>query len=96
MDDPPAGFPRCFTASRRRRPFIVPHICDVEQLRQVARDIVGDLTAYDLFITPTPTQLPCPFGYYDMSETDIDRYNAKWAGTAEPFPSWKGLGQSPE
>ncbi|RUY96300.1 amidase family protein, partial [Mesorhizobium sp. M7A.F.Ca.CA.003.01.2.1] len=50
------------------------------------RDIVGDLGAYDLFITPTLTQLPRPLGYYDMSETDIDRYNAKWTDAVFAFP----------
>lgn len=62
------------------------HISDVEQLRQIGRAIVGDLAAYDLFITPTLTQLPRPFGYYDMSETDIDRYNAKWADSVFAYP----------
>lgn len=62
------------------------HITDVEQLRQMARDIVGDLHAYDLFVTPTLTQLPRPVGYYDMSETDIDRYNAKWTDSVFAFP----------
>ncbi|TIX99025.1 MAG: amidase, partial [Mesorhizobium sp.] len=56
----------------------IRHIADVETIRQVGRDIVGDLAPYDLFITPTLTQLPRPLGYYDMSEPDIDRYNAKW------------------
>jgi amidase len=27
-----------------------------------------------------------PFGYYDMSETDIDRYNAKWTDAVFAFP----------
>ena len=64
----------------------VRHISDVEQLRQIGRDIVGDLDAYDLFVTPTLTQLPRPLGYYDMSETDIDRYNAKWTDAVFAFP----------
>jgi amidase len=64
----------------------IRHISDVEQLRQVGRDIVGDLAPYHLFITPTLTQLPRPLGYYDMSETDIDRYNAKWADSVFAFP----------
>ena len=41
---------------------------------------------YDLFVTPTLTKLPRPFGYYDMSEPDIDRYNAKWADSVFAFP----------
>ncbi|TIS53964.1 MAG: amidase [Mesorhizobium sp.] len=64
----------------------IRHISDIEQLRQVGRDIVGDLVAYDLFVTPTLTQLPRPLGYYDMSEPDIDRYNAKWTDAVFAFP----------
>ena len=48
--------------------------------------MVGQLQPFDLFITPTLTQLPRPVGYYDMSEPDIDRYNAKWADSAFAFP----------
>jgi amidase len=64
----------------------IRHISDVETIRQVGRDIVGDLSPYDLFITPTLTQLPRPVGYYDMSEPDIDRYNAKWTDAVFAFP----------
>ncbi|RWD77741.1 amidase [Mesorhizobium sp.] len=64
----------------------IRHIADVETIRQVGRDIVGDLAPYDLFITPTLTQLPRPLGYYDMSEPDIDRYNAKWTDAIFAFP----------
>jgi amidase len=44
------------------------------------------LQPFDLFITPTLTQLPRPVGYYDMSEPDIDRYNAKWTDSVFAFP----------
>lgn len=64
----------------------VKHISDVEQLRLVGRHIVADLNSYDIFITPTLTQLPRPFGFYDMSETDLDRYNAKWDDAVFNFP----------
>lgn len=64
----------------------IKHVNDVEQLRLIGRDIVTDLNAYDIFITPTLTQLPRPLGYYDMSETDLDRYNAKWADAVFNFP----------
>ena len=37
-------------------------------------------------VCPTLTQLPLPLGYYDMSETDIDRYNAKWADSVFALP----------
>jgi amidase len=41
---------------------------------------------YDVFITPTLTQKPRPLGYYDMSETDLDRFNALWSDAAFMFP----------
>lgn len=64
----------------------IKHVSDVEQLRLLGRDIASDLNAYDIFITPTLTQLPRPLGYYDMSETDLDRYNAKWGDAVFNFP----------
>ncbi|HEV2505617.1 MAG TPA: amidase [Mesorhizobium sp.] len=65
----------------------VEHVRDVEKLRQLSRAIAQDLSPYDIYVTPTLTQLPRPMGYYDMSMTDLDRYNAKWsdAGFAYPF-----------
>lgn len=64
----------------------IAHISDVEAVRQFAREIATDLQPYDVFLTPTLTQLPRPVGYYDMSETDLDRYNDKWADAAFTFP----------
>ena len=64
----------------------IDHITHVEEVRTTARAIVADLYPYDLFVTPTLTQLPRPVGYYDMSETDIDRYNAKWTDSFFSFP----------
>ncbi len=65
----------------------VEHVRDVEKLRQLSRAIAQDLAPYDVYLTPTLTQLPRPMGYYDMSMTDLDAYNAKWAdaGFAYPF-----------
>lgn len=64
----------------------IQHISDVEQVRQFGRTIVGDLQPFDLFVTPTLTHLPRPMGYYDMSESDLDRYNAKWTDSVFTFP----------
>ena len=64
----------------------IEHANDVEELRQLSRSIASDLLAYDIYLTPTLTQLPRPHGYYDMSETDLDRYNAKWADAVFAFP----------
>uniref|UniRef100_UPI0019536DA3 hypothetical protein n=1 Tax=Stenotrophomonas maltophilia TaxID=40324 RepID=UPI0019536DA3 len=49
---------------RGRAPGGIKHVSDVEQLRLLGRDIASDLNAYDIFITPTLTQLPRPLGYY--------------------------------
>lgn len=64
----------------------VKHVNDIEQVRQLSRAIATDLDPFDIFITPTLTRLPRPVGYYDMSETDIDRYNAKWTDSVFAFP----------
>lgn len=56
----------------------VEHSTDIEQFRLHSRAIASDLAAYDVFLTPTLTQPPRPFGFWDMSEPDIDAYNAKW------------------
>src|SRR6185312_434286 len=71
---------------RGRQTSGVKHIGDVEQIRQFSRAIATDLDPFDIFITPTLTRLPRPVGYYDMSETDIDRYNAKWTDSVFAFP----------
>ncbi|MHA6687575.1 amidase [Mesorhizobium sp. A556] len=62
------------------------HATDVERLRVLGREVTTDLVPYDLFVTPTLTQLPRPMGYYDMSMTDIDAYNAKWTDSMFAFP----------
>lgn len=56
----------------------VQHSIDVEQYRLSSREIATDIAQYDVFLTPTLTQPPRPFGFWDMSEPDIDAYNAKW------------------
>ena len=56
----------------------VEHSNDIEQQRLHSRAIASDLAAYDVFLAPTLTHPPRPFGFWDMSEPDIDAYNAKW------------------
>lgn len=62
------------------------HAADIEALRLWSREIADDLDTYDVFVTPTLTQPPRPLGYWDMNETDIDRYNAKWTDAAFMSP----------
>lgn len=51
---------------------------DYEQLRLWSRAIATELDPFDVYLTPTVTHPPRPFGYWDMNEPDLDRYNAKW------------------
>jgi amidase len=56
----------------------IEHSSDIEAYRLFSRQIAGDLASYDVFLTPTLTHPPRPFGTWDMSEPDIDVYNAGW------------------
>lgn len=68
------------------------HAADVEALRQLGRAVAVDLAPYDIYVTPTLTQLPRPLGFYDMSMTDLDAYNALWADSVFMFPfNFSGL-----
>jgi amidase len=71
---------------RGRSQSAAQHATDVGALRVMSREIAADLLAYDVFLTPTLTQKPRPLGYWDMSEPDLDRYNAKWTDAAFMFP----------
>ena len=62
------------------------HASRIEQVRQTARAVVQDLLPFDIVMTPTLTQPPRPVGYYDMSMTDLDAYNALWSDAVFQFP----------
>ncbi len=64
----------------------VQHVNLMNALRGLSREIAADLLPYDVYLTPTLTQKPRPLGFYDMSETDLARYNAKWTDAAFMFP----------
>lgn len=57
----------------------VTHAGQIETVRQIGRSIVQDLLPFDVFLTPTLTQLPRPRGFYDMTMADLDAYNALWS-----------------
>ena len=61
------------------------HAIAVAAMRRVNQQIQAELVPYDAFLTPTLTQPPRPVGYWDMNETDVDRYNAKWTDAAFMF-----------
>ncbi|WP_284316324.1 amidase [Labrys miyagiensis] len=62
------------------------HARDDQELRQLGRAVADDLMPYDIFITPTLTQLPRPVGYYDMGDGDLDRYLSRWSDAVFAFP----------
>ncbi len=64
----------------------IRHISDVDAVRRIGRTIASGLDAYDIFLTPTLTQLPRPVGFYDMAMTDLDAYNDLWSDGAFMFP----------
>jgi len=64
---------------RGRATMATAHAGRVEQLRQMGRAIVTELSPFDVYLTPTLTRPPRPVGFYDMSLTDLDAYNALWA-----------------
>ncbi|MDF0603555.1 amidase [Psychromarinibacter sp. C21-152] len=62
------------------------HAGRVEQVRQIGREVARELDPFDIFVTPALTQPPRPVGYYDMSLTDLDAYNALWTDAVFQFP----------
>ena len=53
------------------------HALQIETLRRHGREIAGKLAPYDVYVTPTIPLPPRQLGWFDMSEPDVDRYNAK-------------------
>jgi amidase len=52
----------------------VDHSNQVETMRQICRDILGRMAAYDAWLMPTVPMLPRTHGYYDMS-LDVETYD---------------------
>jgi amidase len=71
---------------RGRAQTAVEHVNLMNALRGLSRDISADLLPFDVYLTPTLTQKPRPLGYYDMSMSDLDAYNAKWTDAVFMFP----------
>ena len=61
------------------------HAVSIHAMRKVNQQIQARLRPFDVFLTPTLTQLPRPVGYWDMNEPDVDAYNAKWSDAAFMF-----------
>ncbi len=65
--------------ARGRAASAIEHAARINEIRAMGRAIAADLRPYDVFLTPTLTQAPRPKGFYDMSMTNLDDYNALWA-----------------
>ena len=64
---------------RGRATDAISHARRIESLRVMGRALATEMAPYDLFLTPVLTQPPRPVGFYDMTMTDLDAYNALWA-----------------
>ncbi|MCC6205288.1 MAG: amidase [Hyphomicrobiales bacterium] len=54
-------------------------------VRKAGQSICAELAAYDVFVSPTLTQLPRPVGYWSMKDGDRKRYLARWSDAAFMF-----------
>ncbi len=61
------------------------YAASIGTVRKANQQIQAELQPFDVFLTPTLTQAPRPVGYWDMSEPDVDRYNARWTDAAFMF-----------
>lgn len=71
---------------RGRQGSAIEHANRIEQVRQIGRSVAQDLAAFDIVLTPVLTQPPRPRGYYDMSLSDLDAYNALWSDSVFMSP----------
>jgi amidase len=62
------------------------YAASIAGIRKANQQIQMELAPYDVFLTPTLTQLPRPVGYWDMNEPDFDRYIGMWTDAAFLFP----------
>src|ERR1700727_1401 len=57
----------------------------VAAVRKANQGVQAELAPFDVFLTPTLTQLPRPVGYWDLNEPDFDKYIATWTDAAFLF-----------
>lgn len=55
----------------------IQHSDDIEAMRKMSRQIVEDLTSFDVYLAPVLPVPPRPAGWYDMSEPNIHVYNER-------------------
>jgi amidase len=57
----------------------------IAAVRKAGQSISTELSTYDVFVTPTLTQLPRPVGYWSMEDGNRERYLARWSDAAFMF-----------
>src|ERR1700728_3436792 len=62
------------------------YAASVAAVRKANQRVQAELAPFDVFLTPTLTQLPRPVGYWDLNEPDFDKYIATWTDAAFLFP----------
>jgi amidase len=65
-------------AERGRTLSAADHVRTTTALRQASHHIARDIVDYDVYLTPTLTQLPRPIGYWSMAHPDLDAYLDRW------------------
>jgi amidase len=63
----------------------IDHAKSIAALRLAAMHIAAELMPYDVFLTPTLTQLPRPLGYWSMDAGDLNAYLDRWADAGYMF-----------
>ncbi len=68
------------------------YAASVAAVRKANQQVQVELAPFDVFLTPTLTQLPRPVGYWDLNEPDFDKYIATWTDAVFLFPfNFSGL-----
>lgn len=63
----------------------IDHSDTVHALRRASHLIASDIGSYDVFLTPTLSQLPRPIGYWSMESDDLDAYLDRWSDAGYMF-----------
>jgi amidase len=62
------------------------YAASVAAVRKANQRVQTELSPFDVFLTPTLTQLPRPVGYWDLNEPNYDKYIGTWTDAAFLFP----------
>jgi amidase len=57
----------------------VQHALNIENMRQIGREIMGRMSTHDVWLMPVLPMLPRTHGYYDMS-CEVEHYNRALLG----------------